>query len=654
MKRIVFTTAVILTSYLILHTSFSIATEKVPFTKEQTRTIDSLRQVLKTSVNKGKAKIYNELAEKYIDVSYEAALKYANEALKIAEQTGNISEKANALGILGLTNYRIGNLKAANNYYERALSIYVQKADKKGIAKINANTGSIYITWNNYDEAMKRCKKALQTYKEMKDKPSIAKVLINIGNIYKYKNQYKEAEYYFQESLAILYELGVKKEISMVLNNIGNIYTAWDENETALKYYRRALKIAEELKNKEDISMVLNNIGLIYKKIGKYSEALKNFTRILDIQNELKSKSIISTIYRNIAEVYEKQDDFQKALYYYKKSYDLMDKKSNELVAGLLNNFGNIYKKLGNYNIALQYFKQSISITDSINKFGNLSIKNHKDISDLYEKMNDYKTSNKYLRQYYALNDSVYNKETHQQIVEINTKYETERKDKEIKLLNTQQQLNDAKYKKRVNLFISIVLVFILILVAVVFYNNKIKSDKNLAFKNLEIVKSENEILKSKQIQLINENKLIADTNTIEETSSENDLKPQAEKYSTSPLTDLQKQELANKITEVMERDKLYTDVNLNINDFSKKLNTNRFYISNVINETFNKNFTNFINEYRVKEARRLLSDAESQKYTLETIAKFAGFNSRSVFIDAFKKYTGITPSFYKRTIKIL
>ncbi|MFA6925106.1 MAG: hypothetical protein WC223_12750, partial [Bacteroidales bacterium] len=52
MKKNIFTTTIFLltSSYLILHTSFSIATEKVPFTKEQTRTIDSLRQVLKTSV----------------------------------------------------------------------------------------------------------------------------------------------------------------------------------------------------------------------------------------------------------------------------------------------------------------------------------------------------------------------------------------------------------------------------------------------------------------------------------------------------------------------------------------------------------------------------------------------------------------------------
>ncbi|MFA6923152.1 MAG: tetratricopeptide repeat protein [Bacteroidales bacterium] len=487
----------ILTSYFILHSSFSFAAENTPLTKKQLHTIDSLKQVLKTTDNKGKPKVYNEFAEKYIDVSYETALKYANEALKMAEQTGNISEKANALGILGLINYKTGNLKVSNNYYERALSIYIQKADKKDIAKITTNTGAIYLAWNNYDEAMKRYKKALQTYKELNDKANIAIALKNIGNVFKFKNQYREAEYYYQKSLTILYELGLKKEISRVLNNIGTIYVMWENNETALKYFQRALKIAEEIKNKENISMVLNNIGLIYKKIGKYGDALKNFTKILDIQNELKNKGVILTAYKNIGDVYERQGDFQKALYYYKKSYYLVDKKSIEIIAGLLNNFGNTYKKLGNYNVALKYFKQSISITDSINKFGDLSIKNYKDMSDLFEKMNDYKTSDKYLRQYYALNDSVYNKETHKQIIEINTKYETERKDKEIILNNKKIEILQRDKKiTLLKLYMLAVTLLLIVIVGILIYNRqRIKTLK--AEKNLQIQETQKSLMEA-------------------------------------------------------------------------------------------------------------------------------------------------------------
>ncbi|MDD5571253.1 MAG: AraC family transcriptional regulator [Bacteroidales bacterium] len=649
-KNIFITTIFLLTSYLILLTSVSLATEKKPLTKEQTKTIDSLKQVLRKVDNKGKAKVYNELSRKYVDISSETAIQYANEALKIATQTNNLSEKANALGILGIINYNTGNNKNAYGYYQQSLAIYDNLSNKKGIAKINNYLGILYGQLDNYKEALKSYNKSLQIYKELNDKNNIASLLMNIGIIFKSKNQYKEAEDNYQKALVIFYELNNKEEISRITNNLGNLYLNWGKNETALKYYQQSLKISEELKNKELMATTLNNIGIVYLNIGKYNDALKNFTSALNFLDELKNNPIIAKINNNIGNIYEKENDFQKALYYYKKSYDLTDKKSSESVAMALNNIGNTYTKLGNYNVALQYLKQSIKITDSVNIYGDGNMANYKDIACLYQKMNDYKTANKYLNQYYALKDSVYNKETHRQIMEINTKYETERKDKEIKLLNTQKELNKAEYNKRIIFLIS---AFILIIVALIFYYNKIKSDKNLAFKNFEIVKSENEILKSKQTQLINKNKLIIETKISEETSFENNIKPQAEKYSSSPLTDIQKHELINKITEAMEKDRVYTDIGLNINDFSKKLNTNRMYVSNVINETFNKNFTNFINEYRVKEARRLLSDVESQKYTLETIAKSVGFKSRSVFIGAFKIYTGITPSFYRKTIKV-
>ncbi|MDD5571698.1 MAG: AraC family transcriptional regulator [Bacteroidales bacterium] len=652
MKKDIFIILFLLTSYLQLHTSFSFAAEKEPLTKEQTKTIDSLKQLLKISDNKGKAKVYNELAEKYSDISYTTALQYANEALKISMQTNNNKEKANALRIIGFINYNTGNNKIAYNYYQQSLIIYTQLSDKKGIANVNNNIGNINRVWNNYEEALKKYNKSLQVYQELNDKIDIAKLLNNIGNVYIEKNQYKEAEDSYQKALIILDKLNNKEEISRTTNNLGNLYLNWNKNEIALKYYQKSLKISEELKDKKLIAATLNNMGIIYSNMGKYNEALKTYTRALNFQEELKNNPIIAKINGNIGVLYSKENDFKKALYYHKKSYGLIDKKSKESIAIALHNIGNIYIKLGNYNVALGYLQQSIKITDSVNKFGDGNIANYRDIADLYKKMNDYKTANKYLSQYYVLKDSVYNKETHKQIMEINTKYETEKKDKEIKLLNAQKQLNEAKYNKKAIIFILIIFIFCSILIASLLYINKIKADKNLAFKNLEIVKTEKEILESKHIQLLNERKTTNEISYPRQTLSDNIKKPQTEKYSSSQITDSQKQELANKIIEIMEKDKPYLDVNLTLNSFSEKLNTNILYVSHVINETFNKNFTNFINEYRVKEARRLLSDAEYHKYTLEAVAQSVGFNSRSTFIDSFKKYTGINPSFYRKTIK--
>lgn len=109
--------------------------------------------------------------------------------------------------------------------------------------------------------------------------------------------------------------------------------------------------------------------------------------------------------------------------------------------------------------------------------------------------------------------------------------------------------------------------------------------------------------------------------------------------------------ELAESITNAMVKDKIYLDKDLSLFVLSNHLNSNTKYVSHTINTKFNKNFSSFVNEYRINEAVEILADPESEKYTLEHIAQKAGFKSRSSFISAFKKVKNMTPSRYKAKI---
>ena len=91
-----------------------------------------------------------------------------------------------------------------------------------------------------------------------------------------------------------------------------------------------------------------------------------------------------------------------------------------------------------------------------------------------------------------------------------------------------------------------------------------------------------------------------------------------------------------------MKKDKLFLDQDLTINKLAKELGINRTYLSQVINEFYNKNFSSFINEFRIKEAtKRLLQD---RNITIEAVSNDVGFKSKSAFNNAFKQYTGVTP----------
>jgi AraC-like DNA-binding protein len=97
-------------------------------------------------------------------------------------------------------------------------------------------------------------------------------------------------------------------------------------------------------------------------------------------------------------------------------------------------------------------------------------------------------------------------------------------------------------------------------------------------------------------------------------------------------------------ILSLFKTQKPFTDPGLSIAALAELLNTNQNYISRAINENAGMNFYHFLNKYRTGEAMRLIEENRAFGFSLEQIMHKSGFRSRSVFIDAFKKYTGMTP----------
>ena len=106
---------------------------------------------------------------------------------------------------------------------------------------------------------------------------------------------------------------------------------------------------------------------------------------------------------------------------------------------------------------------------------------------------------------------------------------------------------------------------------------------------------------------------------------------------------------LKNQLVQLFEEDKIYKNSDLRITLVSEILKTNRTYISKLINAEFKKNFNEFVNEYRIEEAKKLLLDKNHTLYTIEHIAEKSGFGSVNSFTRTFKTMVGVPPSKYKR-----
>ncbi|WP_369013124.1 helix-turn-helix domain-containing protein [Flavobacterium anhuiense] len=102
----------------------------------------------------------------------------------------------------------------------------------------------------------------------------------------------------------------------------------------------------------------------------------------------------------------------------------------------------------------------------------------------------------------------------------------------------------------------------------------------------------------------------------------------------------------SEKLEKVMSEKSLYKNPNLTLQDLSQEINISSHQLSQFLNNNLGKNFTSFVNEFRISEACKIITS--SDKLTLESVGYDVGFNSKSTFFAAFKKHTGTTPLNYQ------
>lgn len=118
-------------------------------------------------------------------------------------------------------------------------------------------------------------------------------------------------------------------------------------------------------------------------------------------------------------------------------------------------------------------------------------------------------------------------------------------------------------------------------------------------------------------------------------------------KYSGKKLDNQDAEILLGKLEKLMNEQAVYRNPDLKLGDLSKGINVSSHQLSQLLNDNLGKNFTTFVNEFRIKEACRIIST--DHRLTLESIGYEVGFNAKSTFFAAFKKLTGTTPLNYQQ-----
>ena len=120
-------------------------------------------------------------------------------------------------------------------------------------------------------------------------------------------------------------------------------------------------------------------------------------------------------------------------------------------------------------------------------------------------------------------------------------------------------------------------------------------------------------------------------------------------RYQRSTLTLERAGTYRQRLLDLMNSEKPYLDSELTLQKLAKAVAVSPHHLSQTINEQLNQNFIDFINAYRIEEAKRMLTDPSKKHYSILAVSEEVGFNSKSAFNTAFKKHVNMTPSEFRK-----
>jgi tetratricopeptide (TPR) repeat protein len=556
---------------------------------------DSLKRRAETMNGHEKLKALLAVTKIYMTRSPDSCMKYGAMAVKVAKELHDKTGEALADKRMGYSWYLKGDYPESIRYYERAFGIYMGNRDFPGAAEISNLCGDSYNQTGNYRKAMDYFMQAIK---------SCDTLVRNKKN-----------------------ETTVKKLYSILFNNIGLLYFNLDSIHKPMVCFQTALQYARETGDSSRMTASYTNLGMVCRRQKQYKTAAGYYCKALLLARSAGDRYYESKILNNLANLYEERNMIDSAMVFIRKARVITVDLGNKPDLGLVDrNIARYSLIKGQYDSALKYITGALDIsrrTGSLHK----TYENYRILSEIWEKKGNRELALKYYKDYSELRDSVTGEVTREKIADIQTKYETEKKETENAILRKDNQIKEMVIgRKNTILYVFIgltILVVIFLIIITRLFRVKSRAYRNLVSQNLKLLgfekQSEQEIL------------------AIPEPVAESTADP-GRAY----------QGLGLKLQKFLIEEKPYLWADVSMDEFCRKLNTNRSYLSKVIHDQYQTNFHDLLCEYRIRVARDMLADKSQGHISVEGIGELAGFKSNSNFHKKFKSMVGLTPNQYR------
>ena len=346
-------------------------------------------------------------------------------------------------------NYRFKSADSALTFGQQALQLATQINFPKGIAQAYNDMAIIYIDKANFRSATNYLNEAMKIRKQLNDSTGIAALYNKLGIIAQKQGRLKEALENQIEALKIYRNLGQDKWIGYSLNNIAIIHQNLGNLDNALKYHQEALEYRIKQKDREGETTSYGNMANLYAKMHDTIQAVNYYEKALSLSRELKKDELISANLSNISNIYMGQKKYDKALALFTESLQIRERIGDSKgIASTLARMGTVYTETGRFKQASEALNRSLKIARNVAVL-------EEELSALLGlaklKALTHQTDSSFvlMRQYIALKDSVYDTRLKQQILDVQTQYETDKLEQDLYLIKKDKEFTEVKLQQR-------------------------------------------------------------------------------------------------------------------------------------------------------------------------------------------------------------
>lgn len=429
----------------------------------------------------------------------------------------------------------------------------------------------------------------------------------NQGNNYDRLNLFPEALEAYQQSLLLAEKRNDSTGIAQTWINIGLLASRVKHYEEAEMRTRQALQFFIRQKDTLNIALSYQNLGSIYD-LQNLPATSDSFVRAsLDLYKAADNKYGIVELSQSLALSYSKKNEYARSDSLLYQSLNLARKmEMNWWAATAMMNLGENAANTGRFAAAESWYQQALSTM----KVSGSTEKNEEILqlmADLYARLGKYAEYQQARTQIIELADSSAKETSLARYDELKNLYDHEQNTREI--LEQKQRLDRRQQQLYWIAGGGILLLLALIIISVLYVRTR-NLMQSLYRNNLAFARQQGD----QHLQIKEENQ---------------------------PLRNRQ---LYEKLVRLIEQKKLYSRSNLEVLDLATAMGTNESTIQFVIREYSSHDFTGFLNELRVNEARRMMVE-KANSISLQEIEQHCGFGNASTFYRYFREQTGLTPS---------